>query len=150
MNEKFKDGETVQDYRYKRKAERRTALQTIKTELRIRDGIGCRWPDCVYWKQGYRVEAAHLDAMGMGGDKTLIRSQRHQLIRICYKHHQGPWSLHSGDLRVLPQTEKGTDGPCQFEARDPKAPNGWKVVGVEDDFTFHARRNESAEEDDDE
>lgn len=142
--------ETLEDYRIRRRNERRNGVRTVKTELRVRDGVGCRWPGCEFWKQGYAVHGAHLDDMGMGGDKQLLRSQRHTMIRFCVKHHgPGPWSIHSKDLRVVCLTEKGTDGPCQFEERDPKSPNGWRVVGAEDDFTFHARRNEAADEQDD-
>lgn len=147
-NEKFKNGETLADYRIARRNARRAAVQSVKTDLRVRDGIGCRWPGCEFWKQGYRVDGAHLEDMGMGGDKALIRSQRHLMIRLCVRHHQGPWSIHSKDLRVVPLTDKGTDGPCQFEMRDHKAPDGWRVVGVEDDFTFRNRRNDAASDDD--
>ena len=149
MIEKFKDGETVQDYRRRVKNARKAAVLDIKTELRIRDGIGCRWPGCGFWKQGYRVHGVHLEDAGMGGDPTLIRTQRQTMIRLCARHHQGPWSIHSKDLRVVPLTEKGTDGPCAFEVRDLKSPTGWMADGVEDDFTFTRRRNPSAEESDD-
>lgn len=150
MIEKFKDGETLADYRIKRRNGRRSALQAIKTELRVRDGIGCRWPGCEFWKQGYRVDAAHvIQHAGHGGDPSLIRSQRHQLARICVRHHQGPFSLHSGDLKVVPLTDRGTDGPCEFHVRNDAAEHGWEVVGGEDDFTFARRRNESASDEDD-
>ena len=150
MIDKFKDGETLADYRIKRKAKRLTAKRSIDTELRVRDGIGCRWPGCDFWKKGVIVDAAHTDqAAGIGGDPTLLRGQRHQKMRICRQHHRGPVSLHSGDLRVVPLTDKGTDGPCEFQQRNPKAKGGCETVGVEDDFTFTARRNESAMEDED-
>lgn len=147
MIEKFKDGETVSEYRMKRRNARKNAIQSVKTELRVRDGIGCRWPGCEFWRQGYRVEGVHLEDMGMGGDKKLERSQRHKMIRLCIRHHQGPFSIHSKDLRVVPLTDKGTDGPCEFQVRNPKAEHGWETVGGEDDFTFARRRNESAGDD---
>jgi hypothetical protein len=90
-----------------------------------------------------------MQAAGHGGDPTLLRGQRWQKMRICRQHHRGPVSLHSGDLRVVPLTDKGTDGPCEFQQRNSKMPNGWEVVGGEDDFTFARRRNESAMEDTD-
>ena len=111
---KFKDGETVQDYRYRRKQERKNGELAVKRELRTRDGIGCRWPGCDLWKQGHRVEAAHLNAKGMGGDKRLLRTTLDQLIRVCHAHHQGIVSLHSGDLKIVPHTSQGTNGPCDF------------------------------------
>lgn len=106
MIEKFKDGETLQDYRIKRRNERRNDERSVKTAIRVRDGIGCRWPGCEYWKRGYRVEGAHLDAKGIGGDPKLIRTTTGNLMRVCVKHHQGPFSLHSGDLRVVFLTER--------------------------------------------
>ena len=148
MIEKFKDGETVQDYRRQRRLERRTAELQVKRDLRVRDGIGCRWPGCAFWKHGYRVEGAHLSDKGMGGDPTLLRTTLDQMMRLCVRHHQGPWSLHSGDIRVVYLTERKANGPCQFEEHDPKAPYGWRVVGVEDDFTFRSRHNPAAEDTD--
>lgn len=149
MISKYQGGETLADYRIARRNKRKAAKMTIQKELRARDGIGCRWPGCEFWRKGYRVEAAHLDASGMGGDPSLIRTQRQKLIRICYPHHQGVCSLHSGDLRIVPVFEaRGTDGPCSFERRDPKAKDGWAVEGVEDEFTFSTRANPAALDED--
>ena len=144
MIEKFKDGETVQDYRHRRKMDRKNELLGTKRDLRVRDGIGCRWPSCEFWKRGYRVDAAHvIIAAGMGGDPTLIRSTLYKFMRVCVQHHRGPVSLHSGDLKVVPQSSAGTNGPCDFYMRDPKAENGWALVGGEDTFSFRARRCET-------
>lgn len=148
--EKFKDGETVAEYRERRRNARKNAKMTVQRELRVRDGVGCRWPGCEFWQRGYRVENAHLEDSGMGGDPALIRTQRQKMIRLCIQHHQGRVSIHSKDLRVVPLTDKGTDGPCEFQVRNPKAEHGWETVGGEDDFTFARRRNESAAEDSDE
>ncbi|NDB75222.1 MAG: hypothetical protein EB141_06190 [Verrucomicrobia bacterium] len=149
MIEKFKDGETLAEYRERRRNARRIGIQNVKTELRVRDGIGCRWPGCEFWKRGYAVHGVHLEDMGMGGDPKLIRTQRSSMIRLCIKHHgPGPYTIHSKDLRVVPLTPKGTDGPCEFQVRNPKAEHGWETIGGEDDFTFARRRNESAEDTD--
>lgn len=148
MISKFLDGETLQDYRKRRRDARRSGEQSVKTTLRVRDGIGCRWPDCQFWRQGYRVEGAHIDAKGMGGDKRLLRTTLDQMMRLCIRHHQGPRSLHSGDLRIVYLTERRTNGPCAFYYRDPKAVSGWEVAGIEDDFTFKQRENLAAEDDD--
>ncbi len=137
MIEKFKDGETVQDYRYRRKQKRKAAVLDVKRTLIERDGHGCRWPGCEFPKRGYRVDAAHVThAAGIGGDPRLLRTTRDSLMRICVAHHTGPVSLHSGDLRVIPLSEHGTDGHCQFEWRNYKAKGGWEVVGIEDPFTY--------------
>ncbi|NBR87831.1 MAG: hypothetical protein EBT61_20410 [Verrucomicrobia bacterium] len=93
MIEKFKDGETLAEYRERRRNARRIGIQNVKTELRVRDGIGCRWPGCEFWKRGYAVHGVHLEDMGMGGDPKLIRTQRSSMIRLCIKHHgPGPFS----------------------------------------------------------
>lgn len=148
MIEKFKDGETLAEYRINRRNKRRAGEVSVKTAIRVRDGIGCRWPGCVFWKRGYRVDGAHIDSKGIGGDPKLIRTTTANLIRLCVRHHgPGPDSVHSGDRRVIMLTDRGADGPCQFEVADPKAEGGWRVEGVEDDFTFTRRRNESAMED---
>ena len=141
---KYQGDETLQDYRRRRTRWRQSQERTVKTHIRTRDGIGCRWPGCEFWKQGYRVDAAHVEAKGIGGDKRLYRTTTANLIRLCIRHHLGPFSLHSGDLRIVALTERGADGPVQFEVRDPKAPEGWRVEGVEDDFTFQARRDDAA------
>jgi hypothetical protein len=150
MNSKFKDGETLAEYRERRRNARRTGESNAKKDLRVRDGIGCRWTGCEYWKRGYRVDAAHVEAKGAGGDKQLIRSVLENLIRICVIHHTGPCSLHSGDLRIEFLTERKANGPCAFWRRDPKAKDGWSLDGSEDEFDFSRRRNESAAEDTDE
>lgn len=148
MISKFgKDGETLADYRITRRQARKAREMSVKKAIRVRDGIGCRWPGCEFWTQGYRVEGAHLDAKGLGGDPTLARTTSANLIRLCIRHHQGPYSLHSGDLRVVVLTTDGANGPCEFQVRNPKVEGGWETVGAEDDFTFARRRNESATED---
>ena len=101
-----------------------------------------RWPGCTEWKRGMRVEAAHLDDSGMGGDPSLLRTQRPLMIRLCYEHHQGRVSLHSKDLRGVFLTDRKADGPLQFEQRDLKTKGGWRVVDIEDDFTFTPREEE--------
>ena len=147
MIEKFKDGETVQDYRHRRKVARKAAKADVQKELRQRDGMGCRWPGCELWKRGYVVHNVHLEDAGMGGDPALIRTQRRKMLRLCYAHHSGVLSIHSKDLRVIPLTERGTDSECQFEMRNYKAPNGWEVVGIEDPFTFTPRETDDDGED---
>lgn len=150
MNSKYQNNETLQEYRDKRRSGSKSAKLESNAELRVRDGIGCRWTGCEFWKKGVIVDAAHVvQAAGMGGDPTMVRSQRWHKMRVCRTHHRGPVSLHSGDLRVVPLTDKGTDGPCEFQQRNPKSAHGWETVGGEDDFTFHRRRNESALEDTD-
>lgn len=115
--------------RHARRKALRAQEQREKEAVRKRD-VRCRWPscpDCATTKT--RLEVAHLRAKGMGGDHG-ARSERSHMILLCFLRHQGPRSLHSGDLRIEPLTERGTDGPCRFlELRE----SGWSVVHVEDE-----------------
>lgn len=99
-----------------------------KRKVRTRD-VRCRWPSCEYCREFKpRLEVAHLNDKGMGGDHGL-RSTADQMLLLCFLIHQGPRSLHSGDRRIEPLTERGTDGPCLFlELKEA----GWCVVFCED------------------
>jgi hypothetical protein len=131
---KYQGGKSLSEYREERRNGRRAHEDRIKAELRARDGKGCRWPGCEFWKKGIRVEGVHLVDKGMGGDPLGIRTQRALMIRLCNRHHQGSVSIHSGDLDIVFLTDKGTDGPVQFKRKNPKAKDGWDVEAVEDDF----------------
>lgn len=93
-----------------------------KAECRRRDGDRCRWPGCT---ETTRIESAHLIAKSLGG-----LNDRQNLVRLCEAHHRGPVSLHSGDLRIEPLTERGADGPLLFLRRDEA--QGWCADGCED------------------
>jgi hypothetical protein len=84
-----------------------------KTKARKRDGYRCRWPGCDCFERRDRIEVAHIEDKGMGGDHGL-RSDADMLICLCVARHQGRPSLHSGDLRIEPLTVAGTNGPCAF------------------------------------
>lgn len=94
-----------------RKAKRRAIdaeEKKNKREVRKQDR-GCRWPfcDCRKWK--LRTEVAHVLDKSLGGGNEI-----ENLMELCFRKHQGPISLHSGDLKIEPQTPKGTRGPCDF------------------------------------
>jgi hypothetical protein len=116
--------------RRKKRNKLRNAEDAIKQEVRRRDGHRCRYPGCpmLFSSLFGRLEVAHLNDKGMGGDKRLIRTRRDRMILLCFGHHQGPRSLHSGDLRIDPETQKGTDGPCAFWMADEQ--RKWRCVGV--------------------
>lgn len=115
--------------------ERRKAVDAFedaeKHKVRIRDRMQCRWPSCEYCRRykNLTLHVAHLHDKGIGGDHGL-RSSADQMILLCSLRHEGPISLHSGDCRITPITDRGTDGPCQFEINDEQ--RGWTVVHVED------------------
>lgn len=119
------------------KLEKRKAVKSAedaeKRKVRLRDKT-CRWPHC---KPETRLEVAHVVSKGMGGDKGGNRSAAHQLILLCFLCHQGPISLHSGDRKVEPLTEAGTDGACIFWQQDEQGV--WFVVAQEIQPFVYAR-----------
>jgi hypothetical protein len=108
-------GSALLDRRDKR-AQIKAHEATEKAKVVKRDGLkACRLvPTC---QEREKFETAHLDDKGMGGDHG-NRTSADRMIRSCFFHHQGPWSLHSNDLRVDCLTPEGTDGPVEVWARD--------------------------------
>ncbi len=81
-------------------------------------------------------ETAHLDDKGMGGDHG-NRTTVDTMLRACAFHHQGAWSLHSGDLRVEYLTPEKANGPIEVWAKDAATGQSYLVgresaVGVWD------------------
>jgi hypothetical protein len=120
-------GTTLLERREKRQAYRR-AEEAIKASVRQRDGSRCRVPGCMEQKHGVRLEVAHLDHKGRGGDKQLIRTRADRMLCLCFLHHQGAVSHHSRDLRIEPETAAGTDGLCAFFVSDEQ--KKWRFLGV--------------------
>lgn len=93
------------------------AERDAKEDVRARDQH-CRWPNCqcmFTYSLHSAQEVAHLKDKGMGGDKRLDRTQRHLMILICkWRHQTGTASLHNKRARIVPLTERGTDGQCEF------------------------------------
>jgi hypothetical protein len=102
--------------RLERKAATKAAERAEKLKVRLRD-LPCRWPRCEHVRKGYRPEVAHLDNKKMGGDHGL-RTSAELMMQLCYWHHQGPRSLHTGHGRVEYLTPAKADGPCAFYALD--------------------------------
>lgn len=115
-----------------RRSARARAEESVKVQVRARDQMRCRFPHCTEAIRGVRIEVAHLDDKGMGGDKRLVRTQRDRMLCLCFLHHQGRTkahpSLHSGDLKVEPDTSRGTDGLCAFWVSDEQ--RQWRCVGI--------------------
>lgn len=55
-------------------------------------------------------ELAHVVGRGQGGADTTQNT-----LRLAKGFHQGPFSHHSGHIKIRPLTERGADGPCCFE-----------------------------------
>lgn len=98
-----------------------------KLSAKVRDGYQCRVPGCTTDTKVWRLESAHLVDKGMGGDHGTHSHHRRDYVSCCYLHHQGRRSLHSGDLKAIPLTAEGGDGPVQWqELRE----SGWTILGV--------------------
>lgn len=142
------NNESLEEYRIRRRNGRKSKELTTKTKLRVRDGVGCRWPGCEYWKQGVIVEGAHLVDKGAGGDPKQLRTQVDLMMRLCKIHHQGPMSLHSGHREIVFLTDRNANGPCTFKTRKT-LDDIWIVDGVEDEYELSRRFNPAAEESED-
>ncbi len=95
-----------------------------------RDGSHyCRLvPHCATgWEPRAVFETAHLDSKGMGGDHGR-RSAAELMVRSCFAHHRGNWSLHSSDLRVDFLTPEKANGVIQVWGR---LSTGWVLLGRE-------------------
>jgi hypothetical protein len=103
--------------RRSKRADLRQHERTEKHKVRLRDKT-CRWPRCVCRAMNVRNEVAHLDAKGAGGDHG-IRTRADRMMLLCFLAHQGETSLHSGDRKIVPLTDAGTDGCCEFYLRHP-------------------------------
>lgn len=101
--------------RREQKAAIRAHEDAEKAKVRKRDGAGyCRLvPACT---ERLLFETAHLDDKGMGGDHGL-RTVAERMIRSCFFHHRGNWSLHSHDLRVEYLTAEQANGPIAVWGR---------------------------------
>lgn len=77
---------------------------------------GCRWPGCPFVRMNLTLHAAHLVHRGMGGNPAGDRTTRAGLITFCSRHHG---MFDRVDIDVLPRTERGTDGPCDYYVTSP-------------------------------
>lgn len=121
--------------------ERRTKRKTVrdhetdeKREVRLRDRK-CRWPhcsNCRKWKP--RLEVAHLDPKGQGGDHG-VRTSADRMILLDYLTHQGADGLERHERKIEPLTKRGTNGPCAFFVKvwseTRKGESRWRCVGRE-------------------
>lgn len=100
------------------KRERKAIEDGITAEAKRRDKNTCRWPNCKF--TGLRIETAHLEHRGMGGNPSLDRTERHKLIALCLRHHAMFDRKTTTDINIEPVTDRGTDGPCAFYETHPE------------------------------
>ncbi len=101
---------------------------TAKAAAKRRDGHRCRRPGCSTNLRLWRLEAAHLDDKGMGGDHGLRSAVPADYVSLCVTCHCGPAGLHAKRLRAVPITPNGGDGLIQWFrlSRDGE----WIEIGV--------------------
>ena len=112
-------GLSWREEKHARKRDRQKQEEAAKLEAKHRDGYRCRWPHCEHKHLTQPLEGAHLDGKGMGGNRDGSRNVAANIVTLCYEHHRGRVSLHSGDLKIEPMTAAGADGPLSFWKRDP-------------------------------
>ena len=99
-----------------------------KQIVRLRDRR-CRWPHCencrVYKP---RLEVAHLTAKGSGGDHG-TRSAADRMVLLDHLTHQGAGGLERHERKIVPLTDRGTFGPCEFWKWETGT--GWYLVAKE-------------------
>jgi hypothetical protein len=121
-------GQSYMEARTRRKAVK-AAEDAAKEEVRKRDK-SCRWPHCANCKAYKpRLEVAHLDAKGMGGDHGTVSGPDQMILLDFLTHQSGPRSLEQHGKRIDPITAQGTNGPCEFWAKDEN--EQWYLVARE-------------------
>lgn len=88
-------------------------MQLHKTEAKILFDFHCQRPGCTY--RSLDVHGAHIDSAGFGGRDSL---GWHEYVPTCPDDHVGARSLHSGHLLLVPRTDRGSDGPIDWYARE--------------------------------
>jgi hypothetical protein len=108
-----------------------------KDKVRARDRQ-CRWPHCENCRAYKpRLEVAHLTAKGMGGDPNGDVTTADQMILLDFLTHQsGPLSLEQHGRRIVPLTDKGTYGPCEFWQTDLETGGEFLVARERSPFVY--------------
>jgi hypothetical protein len=100
-----------------RKADIKTHERKVMDEARKRDGGVCRVPRCEHAPRKPRIEVAHQNHRGMGGNPTGDKTTRQTCIALCWLHHcDYDWKT-LVDLDIRPETAQGFDGPCSYYFR---------------------------------
>jgi hypothetical protein len=123
--------------RRERKKARVLAEEHEKAKVRVRDRQ-CRWPHCENCRTYKpRLEVAHLTAKGIGGDPRGEVSTADQMILLDFLTHQsGPLSLEQHGRRIVPLTDRGTSGPCEFWQTDLETGEEFLVARERSPFLY--------------
>lgn len=109
-----------------RRDKRQTALDRKRDENANKAGVRrrdktCRFPLCGCQKLGVSPlkafpEVSHNKHKGMGGNPDGDRSTTAGMVLLCkHRHQDGAISRHKGTLRVVFLTDRGFDGPVEWQ-----------------------------------
>lgn len=104
-------------------------------EVREREDYTCRFPHVC----GGAIEVAHAVHRGMGGDPTGERTDPRIMVAVCgVIHRTGRIALDKKNLRWVPLTDDGADGPIEWQVHTGYIPwlvgkhfQEWATVAVE-------------------
>jgi hypothetical protein len=89
-----------------------------KEKVRVRDRT-CRFPFCICKQWNLFLEVSHREHKGMGGDPSGERSLPELMILVCnWRHKESPISIDKKQIRAVPLTAAGTNGPVAWEVKD--------------------------------
>jgi hypothetical protein len=129
------------------KIDRKTKRAKVKTaERKEKDAakavvLDCRWPKFDHPSPRHvcvgQLEAAHMVAIGMGGDKNGTRTDRRELLGVCTLIHQSEFGIERHGRKWEPlDPERGSMGPVAFYKREPSETRpgewgDWHLIAVE-------------------
>lgn len=83
-------------------------------EVREREDYTCRFPH----QCGLACEVSHQRHRGMGGDPTGECSDPRIMVAVCHViHRTGRIALDKKNLRWVPLTDAGADGPIEWQVK---------------------------------
>lgn len=83
-------------------------------EVRDREDYTCRFPHAC----GASIEVSHQKHRGMGGDPTGDCSDPRIMVGVCgVIHRTGKIALDKKNLRWVPLTDAGADGPIEWQVK---------------------------------
>lgn len=83
-------------------------------EVREREDYTCRFPH----QCGRDIEVSHQQHRGMGGDPTGERTDPRIMVGVCHViHRTGKIALDKKNLRWVPLTPAGANGPIEWQVK---------------------------------
>lgn len=94
---------------------RKTKEDAIMRRVRVRDKY-CRFPLCGCGKFKLRLDVAHSEHRGMGGNPSLDCTKTESMVLVCAaRHRENQIALDRGTARWKPLSDLGADGCIAWE-----------------------------------